>query len=530
MQNIKDILLRLEGRAFDSELLKDFPIPPAAKKNITISPEIPDAPAGEEAGPGSPAVPQPPERHAMGWPKPELEALPEAPAAAPDIEPEIVLPPAQQVSEQLAIIEPVPVVAAPELPAALPEPPVSLPEFLAALPEPPAAVSPEVPGPEPVAIQPEVEMPESQPVKEPIKKTAGSKVKTLVVFCLGLALAGAGYQVVLNGSWYRLRQASKLERIGDNTRALAAYEQLILKSPRSTEAVTSRLYIGNIKAGHGDRSGAIESYEKFLSLSRADDAMNPEAKFRLAELKFGDGDFFVAGNLYSSRDVRASAYSQKALERLEQIQAVEVQAAEAKKQIVPAPVKAVAAYSALLAAYPEYTKAKAGLEEALIQQALSVKPRAVAPADAAVKARAKLARSILLANRKHLGADTPAKAKAVKTFSLSERSQACPHVWLAEKEPGKLPASLVQAKNSYGCEALKDNVATCVKFRENIRAINALSAGQRAAKVQSSVPGWTLEKQLGLDRKMLNLYEENRCAELLKPAAQSEEQEAPEGF
>lgn len=490
MQNIKDILVRLESRAFDAELLKDFPRPVHAEAP-------PEAPVPE-----LPAVQQISKEPSASEPEPEAVGT-AAPAA---------VPPVQQIIEEPPLTGPEPEVIKTDLP-----------------PGPPA----EAPKPEPPPVQLTSEQPHpGEPEKAAVKKAAGSRLTTLAVFGLGLILAAAVYQFGFNGGSYRLKKAARLEQIGDTANALAAYERLILKYPDSAEAAAGQYAVGNIKAARGDLAGAVESYEKFLRMSRAGDSKIPEAKFRLAELKFNAGDFFVAGNLYSAADVRASRFSQQAQERLGQIQTVEARAADAKKRMAADPARAAEEYSAILAAYPGYAEAQAGLEEARKRQANPVKPapRAVDPAKAAAAARAKLARSILAANRKRLGAPAPNKAKSLKTFSLADRYTACSPVWQAEKAQLKPEAGLFSVKNKYDCGALKDNMATCEKFRENTRAIQAESAEARAARVQSAVKDWTVQKQESLDKKMLKLYEENRCAELLDLAAQSGEEEAPEGF
>ncbi len=515
LQNIKDILVRLESRAFDAELLKDFPRPVHAQTPETITPEPPQKPA--EATPESPAselpvVQQTAEPAPASGPENRTETLPELPAGLPAEATASEPPTVRQTIEEPPVIEPEPEVLKTDVP-----------------PGPPA----EAPRPEPAPVQQTSEQPPpGEPEKAAVKKAAGSRATTLALFGLGLILAAAVYQFGFNGGRYRLRQAARLEQIGDTAKALAAYERLVLKYPDSAEAAAGQYAVGNIKAGRGDLPGAVESYEKFLRMSRAGDSKIPEAKFRLAELRFNAGDFFVAGNLYSAADVLASRFSQQAQERLGQIRTVEARAAAAKKLIAADPARAAEEYSAILAAYPGYAEAQAGLEEARKRQANPVKPapRASDQAKAAAAAKAKLARSILAANRKHLGAPAPSKAKSLKTFSLADRFAACTPVWQAEKAQAGPEAGLLSVNNKYDCGALKDNMATCGKFRENTRAIQAESAEVRAARAQSAVKGWTVEKQESLDKKMLKLYEENRCAELLDLAAQSEEEEAPEGF
>lgn len=475
IRNIEEVLQRLEKRAYDAELLKDFPKPAPAPKPETVISEPP---------PPKPAEP---------------------PAEEPGPEPEPEPPVVQQNIEQ---------------------PPISGPESEAVKTETPAEAPAEEarPGIQPTPQNTE-QPPEDGPAEAVVIKT-GSKVKTLALFCLGLTAAAAIYQFGFNSSRYRFKQASRLEQIGDKTSALAAYQRLVLNYPGSAEAAASQFSIGTIQAAQGE-PGAAESYEKFLRASRAGDAKIPEAKFRLAELRFKDGDFFVAGNLYSAADVLASEYSQKALERLGQIKTARAQVAEAKKQIAVDPAKAVTAFSAVLASYPGYAEAKAGLEEARNKQLSPVKKgRAAAPPKAA--ARKDLARSILMTNRKHLGDRAP--GASLKTAPVKDRYAACYPVWLAEKNQAGLDAGLVAKKNDYACDALKESVTACERSQATTRAIKAQTAEERAAKVRSVVPDWTVQKQESLDKKMLKLYEENQCAELLELVTLNEGEEALDAF
>ena len=135
-----------------------------------------------------------------------------------------------------------------------------------------------------------------------------------------------------------------------------------------------------------------------------------------------------------------------------------------------------------------------------------------------------------MANRRHLGAPVPAKGKPLKTFSLKERYAACVPVWPAERTGAKLDPGLAAARKTYDCDALKASLAVCEGSREKTRAIETQPAEERAAKVASVVKDWTVQKQQSLDKKMLNLFEENRCAELAELSAANEEEEAPEGF
>lgn len=491
LQNIKDILLRLETQVHEAQLLKEFPRPahaepPAGEPKPVTQPvrqdpeppavnepvrevfetEPPAGPPAEEPKPGlQQPVPQIPERPALSGPAPEVPET-GAPAAARPEEAASGTGPVPQAAEDLKK-EPEPEIVEKTVPA---EP------------------SPDVPEPGPrsapqAALQPVV----SEPDETPARRTAGSKIKTLLLFCLGLMAAAAIYQFGFNGSKYRFKQAYHLERIGDKTNAVAAYERLILKYPGTPEAAAGRYSVGNIKNERGE-PGAIEDYRQFLGMAPAGDPRIPDAKFKIAESRFKAGAIAEAAKLYDDADIRASVYSQKARERLEQIKTAETQAEEAK--------------------------AKAAAEAA----------------KAAASAKAKLARSILMTNRKHLAARTAGKAAAVKTVSLNERYTACSPVWLAEQRQTKPEAGLIAAKKAYDCDALKASLAVCEGSGEKTRAIKARTAEERAAKVQSVVKDWTVQKQQNLDKKILSLYEENRCAELLELVSQSGEEEAPEGF
>lgn len=489
IRNIEEVLQRLEKRAYDAELLKDFPKPaPAPKPGATITEAQPPKPETvvPEAPPPKPAGPL------AGEPVPEPE--PEPPAV-----------------KQNTV-----------------QPPMNEPASEAVKTEAPAGAPAEEGRP---GILPVPQNPEQPPLNGPaaaVVKRTGPKAKTLTFFCLGLALAGAVYQFGFNSGSYRFKQASRLEQLGDKTKALAAYQRLVQSYPGSAEAAASQFSIGTLQAAQGD-PGAVESYEKFLRVSRAGDVKVPEAKFRLAELRFKDGDFFVAGNLYSAADVRASEYSQKALERLGQIKTAQAQVAEAKKNIAADPARAVAAFSAVLADYPGYAEAKAGLEEAREKQLSPVKKgRPAAPAKAA--ARKDLARSILLTNRKRLGGRAPDGGKSLKTAPVKDRYAACYPVWLAEKNQAALDAGLVSKKKDYACDALKESVTACERSQANTRAIKAQTAEERAAKVRSVVPDWTVQKQESLDKKMLKLYEENQCAELLELVTLNEGEAALDAF
>ena len=428
LQNIKDILLRLEKQAHEIQLLKEFPRPAPAEKPEAL-PQVPAQAQTEEPRPEIPAVQQITEQPPVDEPEKKKEAFPEKPAE-PRAEPKPELPAVQQAAEQ---------------------PPVSGPE------------------------------------KAVVKRAAGLKLKTLVVLCLGFTVAAAVYQFGFNSSKYRLKQASKLEQSGDKKNAIAAYERLIWKYPATEEAAASRYAIGNIKSERGE-PGAIEDYRKFLSMAPAGDPKIADAKFKIAEIRFNEGAFSEAAKSYADMDIRTSDHSQKAAERLSQIKAVEAQAAAAQNQITADTAKAAAT------------------------------------------AQAKLGRSILLANRKHLGGRVAGNAKSFKTAPLKDRYKVCYPIWLAEKKQVKSEASLISTKNNYSCDALKESMTVCERSHENTTAIKTQTAEERASKVKSVVTGWTVQKQESLDKKMLKLYEENRCVELLESVTQSEGEEALDAF
>ena len=329
---------------------------------------------------------------------------------------------------------PVPVLpAAPVAPAPIAEPPVKAPTpILTALP--PIEV------PKAAAVLPVAPAPAVKPAKRPF----AFKKKLLVFLGLGLAIAGAAYQLTMNSAKAHYAKAGLLVKEARPTAAISAYTQIIAGHAGSLEAAYSQFAIAEIKAAQGDLPGAIERYEKYLVAAPEGDAKAPQAKFNIAEIEFRQGNLPEAEYMYNN--LRASAYAKEAADRLAQIKAVNAQVAGARKLMAKDPAKAVETFAAVLAAYPDLKAAAAGLEEA---------KKALAAANgrpAFRKARANKPRAPKSVRAR------PAPAPGKPAVFSKEQRDACNAVWMMEKIQGRLDADSAAAKTANNCDALKESM------------------------------------------------------------------------
>ena len=317
IRNLEEILQRLDDRAQNRQWLKEHAPQPA-----------PDNGETKKAGP-----------------LPVKAAGPEsAPADIASVKP----------AETPAVIPPV----TPITPAPIADMPVKAPEPAVKYIEP--KINPEKIAPPVLGIRP----------ASPVKKASALNKNALIFFCLGLAVAGGVvYQFAFNSAKARYAQAGRLVKTARNAEAISAYTRIAELYKSSPEAAYSQFAIGEIKAVQGNLTEAIKRYEKYLVAAPAGDAKVAEAKFRIAEIEFKQANFPDAEFMYQNADIRASAYAERAADRVKQIQAVKTQIAGARKLLAKDPAKAVEALAAVLAAYPGLKAAAAGLEDA--QKALA---------------------------------------------------------------------------------------------------------------------------------------------------------------
>lgn len=459
-----------------------------------------------------------------------------APADAPDRikeaivdnfpQPKAVPPPAEPPVQQPQAVEPPAPVEIPalihtapaETPLIIPEP-APQPPIMPAVPELPAFLAPVAaaketlpPAPEPL---PAVE-PQPLPAVKPAKKPIAVSRSAVIMFCTGLAIAGAiAYQFTVNNAKARYARAGELVKAARNTEAISAYTRIISLYNGSPEAAYSQLAIGDIKAVLGDNAGAIERYEKYLLAAPAGDAKVPEAKFKIAEIEFKDANFTDADFMYNSPDIRTSGYAKQAADRISLIKAVNDLIAGARKLAPKNPAKAVETLTTVLAAYPGLKAAADGLEEA--QKALAAANGRPAARHAARAAKPITARAPKPVRAKPAPAPGKAATATAKTGAYTkEQFNICNSVWMMEKIQGRLDAPTAAAGQENDCGALKENMTACKGMQEEYKAVQNLKPEARALIEQETNPDWTAAKQIEQDKKTLKAYQTHRCAEMIK--------------
>lgn len=508
IHDLEEILYRLDDRAKNLQWVKEHAPENASEK---IKQNI--------------ANNFPPPRHFPPAAEPPIAApvAPvEIPVIAPEPAPKAAVPPAKKPAPVIKAPEAKPVPAAPAIKTPEPKPAAAAPVIKPAEPPvkkpEPAVKPPEKAAPPvlaPVAAAKEAAAPpiELKPAGKPAKKPFVPSKKTVILSCLGLAIAGAGYLLVFNSVAHRYAQAGLLVKAARNSEAVSAYSRIITQYPGTPEAADSEFAIGDIKAVQGDNPGAIAHYEQYLLAAPAGDARIAQARFKIAELEYKDDNLPDAEFLYQNAAIQASGYAKQAAERVSQILAVKARVAAAQKLVARAPGKAVEAYSAVLAEHPKLAAAITGLEEA--RKALAAaKDRREARAGVRVK------RAVKAPPVKSVPGTAPVKpadsAAGKAAMYTKEQLDSCNSVWMTETMQGQLDADMIVAKVKYDCDALKDNLAVCKEAREDTKAMQGLTPEARARMEQEIIPDWTVEKQVAQDKRTLKTYQDRRCADLFK--------------
>ena len=521
LRNLEEILQRLDNRVKDAQWVKEN-APPEAPARIkeAIIENFPQPKAVPP--PAEPPAPEP-------APAPEVTPAPE-PAPAPAPAPATAMLPAYAPLPQpvLPPVEIPPLVSAPK-PAPEPEP-APMPKLVSppALPEIkdlPVFLQQPGPEPRPALLEPAPE-PLPTPAPKPARKPFAINKTAVIILCAVLASSGAAYQLFINSAAQRYKQAGRLVERARNTEAISAYSRIITRYPRSIEAAYSHYGIGDIKALQGDSQGAIASYEDYMVAAPDKDPKLASARFKVAELHFKEDRLADADYLYQNPVVRESDLAGRAEERVKEIAAVNARLAEAKKLIAKAPNKAVEAYSAVVAERPKYAAALAGLEEARAALA-AYNGRPVAKRPAAKKPAPTLTKSALKAALTKADSPAPKPAQKAAPKPAAEQKPAaapspkaqfetCSAIWDAEKAQPQLSADQIFTKMKLRCDDLKQRLDACREAREDVMALQGVPPEARVAMELEIDPDWTLAKQLEQDKKIMQRYEDRRCAELLK--------------
>jgi TolA-binding protein len=531
IKNLEEILYKLDERAKDAAWMKEHARRQAEESARPVEPRRlkvycrkcgKELPMGEAVAGEAPKCPDcdTPEL-VRTFAETEPAKGPEPAAAGPAVEPEPYTKAAREIPVTASAPEKVTEAAITPDPVKAPEPAVKAAEPAIKVPgpevKPPEVIIP--PAPEPVKAPEQPAPPVSAPEKtakeippapvapkqgvKPAKKIFVPNKKLLLLFCVGLAVV---YQFTFNSARHRYAQAGKLASTARNSEAISAYTKIITQYPGSLEAAYSQFAIGEIKAVQGDPAGAIAHYEQFLLAARDKDSKIPEAKFRIAEIEFKQNNFLDAAFMYNNADIQASGYAARAAQRLAQIKAVNTQIADAKKLAARDPGKAVEAYSAVLAAYPGYAPAAAGLEEAQKAVADAKEHPLLKPRRAGRTTRAAASRGHKAGSGKAAGAALYSK----------ESFNSCNSIWMAEKVIGHLEGDMLAEKTKYNCDALKEDLAACKDLQIQYKAIQTLKPEARALMEQGINQNWTVQDQVAQDKKTLKAYAAHHCGEFTK--------------
>ena len=551
LRRLEEIIYKLDERSKDTQWLKEHapaPVAESVKNAITgKAPLFEHAPPAEEPKPAElppPAVS--PDAQAglpPALPEEPVSIAPELPAAIEPPAPEpLPLPPLPE-PEPLPIPEPEPLpIPEPEPPAPVPAPrPEPEPEPLP-IPQPePAPVqqaAPVLPAPAPIPVPVPAPAPAPAPAPVPAPAPAAAAPKPakkpfiplkIAVFLgvLAAALGYGGYKLYTNSAAYRYRQAGELAAAARNAEALSAYSRILTQYPRTPEAADSQYAIAEIKAAQGDGDAAIEHYERFLVAAPDNDPKIAAARFKIAEIKFKRGDLQDAWFLYQNAAVQASSYAKQAADRVTWIEALKKQVADAQKIAAKDPAKAAEAFTAALAAYPNYppavkglADARAALDAAAARKARTQRRAAKPPKPAAPKpvaaAPAKPPKPVTkLVPEKPAPPPAPAAPAKAALPATKEQLEACNGIWMTEKM-GQLDADMIFAKIKNNCDAIKADVAACEDLQDEVKSIRALKAEDRALMEQEIDPDWTLAKQQDRDKKTLKSYADRNCEAMLK--------------